>query len=322
MNIMQLIQIGKIGFDETQSRLVPWEGDEKDETLQSSIEGTGLIHEIIVRPTPKHSPVKEPYILVVGSRRFSAMIQAGMNEVPCKVMELSDVDAVGISLNENLGRKNLSALEKVRSIQIWNELLIRKGLTEMESEKEIAKGTYGDTNNGRYMVRTYLKASQLPKGLKVLLKEPDKRTKEEIKLLRDRGVPSYYKMSIETAGASLEDVIEVLGDLSDSEKTDTVLSIIGDLELVHSTAKEQQKILKVVRTELEAGKSLSVVMKKLKKERRLSIGHAAGFEIIIPAMYEHWHAKAMAAARAKDAGDFVTSIYIDYLKKRAKKEGW
>lgn len=320
MHTIQLIQIDQIGFDETQSRLVPWEGDEKDETLQSSIEGTGLIHEIIVRPRSEDSPVKEPYILVVGSRRFSAMIQSGISEVPCKVIELTDVEAVGISLNENLGRRELSTLEKVRSIRTWYGLL---NLSDQEAVEEIAKGTYGNTSSGRSRVRYYLEAAKLPEGLMVLLKDPDKRTKKEIKLLKDHGISKDYKIAIQTVGVVLGDVIGVLGDLSDSEKTDKVLTIIGTLKLDESTAEEQQRVLRIIHKKLEEGKLLSVIMGELKEEeRKLRIRQATGFKIVIPAKYEDWHRKAMASARAKNARLFIRRIYIDYLKNRAEEEGW
>ena len=51
-------------------------------------------------------------LLVSGERRFHAAVQAGLTEVPCIELEVSDEHALEIALIENLQRQDLSAFEE------------------------------------------------------------------------------------------------------------------------------------------------------------------------------------------------------------------
>ena len=95
------IPVDDIAIDETQARQGDiWFEDEQDKKLSDSITGIGLIHYVIVRPTNSEKykgNIKKPYILVAGSRRLNVLIRAGVTEIPCKVMDLTDIEAISLS---------------------------------------------------------------------------------------------------------------------------------------------------------------------------------------------------------------------------------
>jgi len=73
---------------------------ESDEGLTNSIRAEGIIEPLIVRP------VKGKLGIIAGGRRFRAGIEAGLKEFPVIVKKLDDNQAMGLSIQENLQRKN------------------------------------------------------------------------------------------------------------------------------------------------------------------------------------------------------------------------
>ena len=144
-----LISIDDIAIDTTQARKGKWDDDELDHRLIESIKGIGLIHDIIVRPTNTEKyggKTNKPYAVVAGSRRLQSMIQAGFRKVPCKVMELSDTEAIAMSFSENIGRKDLTKYQKMITIITWIELLKMDGKKEQEAVQAITDYFGGQTN--------------------------------------------------------------------------------------------------------------------------------------------------------------------------------
>lgn len=76
------------------------------EDLANSVKSQGVIQALTVRP------IGDRYEIVAGRRRFEAASQAGLGTVPVVVKELDDVDAINLSLQENLARQNLSIAEQ------------------------------------------------------------------------------------------------------------------------------------------------------------------------------------------------------------------
>jgi ParB/RepB/Spo0J family partition protein len=73
--------------------------------LKESVERDGVLQPLIVRP------VGDRYEVVVGSRRYRAALEAGLRKLPCIVRELSDEEAIILSLVENVQRSDLSPRE-------------------------------------------------------------------------------------------------------------------------------------------------------------------------------------------------------------------
>ncbi len=74
--------------------------------LAQSIKEVGLLEPIIVRP------VKTGYEIVVGERRYRALLQAGLEVAPAIIRQYSDEEVIQLNLVENVHREELSAVEK------------------------------------------------------------------------------------------------------------------------------------------------------------------------------------------------------------------
>jgi ParB family chromosome partitioning protein len=79
--------------------------------LVESIRQHGVLQPLLLRP---HGGV---YQLIAGERRWLAARQAGLETVPCRVLELGDRQMCEAALEENLKRKDLNVLEKAQAFQ-------------------------------------------------------------------------------------------------------------------------------------------------------------------------------------------------------------
>lgn len=75
--------------------------------LTSSIAAHGVLEPILVRPREDGR-----FTIVSGERRYRAAIEAGLAEIPCIEMELSDSELLEVALVENLQRKDLTPFEE------------------------------------------------------------------------------------------------------------------------------------------------------------------------------------------------------------------
>ena len=82
------------------------------DALAASIEVQGILQPLLVRPD-KTRP--ERFQLVAGERRWRAAQKAGIHEVPVVVRDLSDREALEVSLIENIQRADLNRLKKPRA---------------------------------------------------------------------------------------------------------------------------------------------------------------------------------------------------------------
>lgn len=79
--------------------------------LAESIRQHGVLQPLLVRPCGTQ------YQLIAGERRWRAAQQAGLETVPCRVLELEDRAMCEAALEENLKRKDLNVLEKAQAFQ-------------------------------------------------------------------------------------------------------------------------------------------------------------------------------------------------------------
>ena len=79
--------------------------------LISSIKEKGILQPLLVRQKEDNR-----YELVAGERRYRAAKEAGLEEVPVVIKDLTDEDTVEISLLENLQREDLNPLEETEGI--------------------------------------------------------------------------------------------------------------------------------------------------------------------------------------------------------------
>ena len=79
--------------------------------LIESIRQHGVLQPLLVRPAGTQ------YQLIAGERRLLAARQAGLETVPCRVLELEDRAMCEAALEENLKRRDLNVLEKAQAFQ-------------------------------------------------------------------------------------------------------------------------------------------------------------------------------------------------------------
>ena len=79
--------------------------------LVESIRQHGVLQPLLVRPSGAQ------YQLIAGERRWLAARQAGLDTVPCRVLELEDRAMCEAALEENLKRRDLNVLEKAQAFQ-------------------------------------------------------------------------------------------------------------------------------------------------------------------------------------------------------------
>ena len=79
--------------------------------LVKSIQKNGILQPLLVRPVGE-----EKYELVAGERRYRAAQQAGIEEVPVVVRDMTDEEATEMTLMENLQREDLNPVEETEGI--------------------------------------------------------------------------------------------------------------------------------------------------------------------------------------------------------------
>jgi ParB family transcriptional regulator, chromosome partitioning protein len=84
---------------------------EKLEQLTQSVKEHGILEPLLVRVRPDNK-----YQLVAGERRYRAAGAAGLSEVPVVIKELTDSEALQITLIENLQREDLNPVEETEGI--------------------------------------------------------------------------------------------------------------------------------------------------------------------------------------------------------------
>ena len=86
--------------------------------LSESIRRHGILQPLSVRR------VETGYELIAGERRLRAGIQAGLTEIPCIVMRMTDQESAMTALVENLQRQDLDFIEEAKGIDTlirqWN----------------------------------------------------------------------------------------------------------------------------------------------------------------------------------------------------------
>ncbi len=100
------------------------EDDPKILDLAESIQALGILQPGVARPHPKE---RGRYDLRAGARRHMAAGIAGLDAMPVNVLDLSDRQALEITVVENLQREGLLPLEEARAVQ---SLLDRKWTLE------------------------------------------------------------------------------------------------------------------------------------------------------------------------------------------------
>lgn len=114
--------------------------------LAASITATGVVQPILVRPLPN-----DRFQLVVGERRFLASKKAGKETIPAFLRQVSDEQAMEITIVENLQRTDLNPMEQARA---YDRLAREFKLTQEQMAQR--------TGKDRASVANFLRLLRLP----------------------------------------------------------------------------------------------------------------------------------------------------------------
>lgn len=127
-NNPQMVKIDSISLPSSQPRR--YFDPQKLEELTQSIKTHGILENLLVRPKEGKEGI---YELVAGERRYRAAIAAGVTEVPVSIRELSDSQALGLTLIENLQREDLNPVEETEGIVTLLALELKQSSAEVIS---------------------------------------------------------------------------------------------------------------------------------------------------------------------------------------------
>ena len=116
--------------------------EEALEELSQSIRRHGVLQPLSVRK------VEGGYQLIAGERRLRAAQLAGLTEVPCLVMRMTDKESSMVALIENLQRQDLDFIEEAKGIGL---LMERYGLTQEQAAQALGKSQSGIANKLRLL---------------------------------------------------------------------------------------------------------------------------------------------------------------------------
>ena len=116
--------------------------EEKLKELSDSIKEHGVLQPVLVTENNGR------YTLVAGERRWRASKQAGLNEIPAVIKDLTPVEISQIALIENLQRDDLNPIEEAQGIK---NLMSEFGLTQEEVSKKLSKSRSAIANTLRLL---------------------------------------------------------------------------------------------------------------------------------------------------------------------------
>ena len=111
-----------------------------------------MLQPLVVR---KHPELPNQYELVAGERRWRALKQIDVAQVPVVLRNVSDNEILEVSLLENIQRENLTVIEEAQS---YHDLLQIHGYTQEELAKKLGRD--------RSTIANMLRLLQLPSALK------------------------------------------------------------------------------------------------------------------------------------------------------------
>jgi ParB family chromosome partitioning protein len=122
------LNLYSIVVPETQARR--YFDPDKLKQLIDSIRQYGILEPLLVRPIPGKP---DKYELVAGERRYRAAKALNLPAIPVVIRELSDENALALSLVENLAREDLNPVEETEAILTLLEIDLKLERDEVVS---------------------------------------------------------------------------------------------------------------------------------------------------------------------------------------------
>src|SRR5205085_8400761 len=96
----------------------------------------GVLEPLLVRQIESDEKGKERFKIIAGERRYRGATRAKLETVPCRVLVLSDEEALEVQLIENIQRADLHPLEEAEGFKQMREVL---GRDERNIAQRVAK---------------------------------------------------------------------------------------------------------------------------------------------------------------------------------------
>jgi len=117
--------------------------------LINSVKEKGVLEPILVRPK------NGDYEIIAGERRYMASKKIGLSEIPCIVMNVNDMEAMEISLIENLQRLDLDVFEEADGLRYLAE---NYGYNHEQISKKLGKA--------RSTITEIISISRIPENIR------------------------------------------------------------------------------------------------------------------------------------------------------------
>jgi len=129
--------------------------------LAASIEATGVVQPLLVRPLPDGS-----FELVAGERRWRAAQQANLDKVPAVIRDQEEAERLQAALIENMVREDLNPVEEAKACAALVEDL---GLTKEELARRVGRSRPAVSNLIRLLelpddILEHLETGELSEG--------------------------------------------------------------------------------------------------------------------------------------------------------------
>jgi ParB family chromosome partitioning protein len=158
--------------------------------LVSSIRTRGVLEPLLVRPLPG----SKRFQLIAGERRFQAAVEAGLTELPCVEMTLSDQEALEVALVENLQRKDLSPFEEAEG---YRTLATKYGYSHDQVGAAVGKS--------RTTISESLRLLDIPPAIRDLCRHADIAAKSVLLIVaRATSIEEMERIVQEIAQSSLD----------------------------------------------------------------------------------------------------------------------
>lgn len=162
--------------------------------LARSIEARGVLEPILVQPLSDGR-----YRIIAGERRFRAAMEAGLSEVPCIELDVSDAEVLELALIENLHRRDLHPFEEAEG---FAALASKHDYTQQQIAESVGRS--------RVSVTEALSLLEIPEALREECRRADIHARSvllEIARLKDEG-KMRDAIALVVAGITRDDLRE------------------------------------------------------------------------------------------------------------------
>ena len=160
------------------------------QSMVKSVEELGILQNLIVRSIEEDGNIK--YGIICGSRRYLASIKANKKTIPCRIIDVDDITAMGISLTENEGRVDIPSWRTIEWIGRMNIRIESDG--KIKTKSKIIEKLSEKSGLTVQRIKKYLKIDKLPPKVKILIKKREERTVREREIIK-KYVPYEIKKS-------------------------------------------------------------------------------------------------------------------------------